>query len=169
MRIVWSESLINVRNFLLEVRELPQIKSWQNFSATFERVERELNWGTTGWATPLLYDPVFEFLDRVEAPEEPRAAINLHYGLATFDWERVAAASDILVGRVSAGERWVRPTVLLDAAVVAYLKVGRPLAARTALQLLGPKSGREASNLRNRLLSAMVQDALAAQGGPEAF
>jgi spermidine synthase len=161
--LAWSGAMINVRNFLLEVRELPPRRGWATFVSAFERVERELNWGTTGWANEALYRLVFDFLDQYDAPDQYRAVVDFHYGLATFDWEAAAAAADILVTRVSGGERLVQPTVLLDGAVVAYLKSGRPLAAETAMQLLSPLSRREIGNLRSRLLEALIAEALAAQ------
>jgi hypothetical protein len=58
----------------------------------------------------------------------------------------------------------VLPSTLLDAAVVAYLRVARPTAARNALDLLGPLSGREPGHLRNRLLDALIAEA--EQGSP---
>ncbi len=44
-------------------------------------------------------------------------------------------------------------------AVIAYLRTGRPNAARNAINQLGPRTGRAPSNLRNRLLSSLVSEA----------
>ena len=153
-----------MRNFFFEVNELPLRRGWQTFTSAFERVEQDLNWGTTGWVNEGLYEPVQDFLDRNEAPEVPRAVIDFHHGLAAFDWEEAADAADVLVPLVADGQRWVRPTVLLDGSVVAYLKVGRPTAARNAMNTLDRRTQREPGNLRTRLLDALIDSAAAAAG-----
>ncbi len=162
--LAWSESLINVRNFFLELRDLPPYRGWESFASAFERVERELNWGTTGWVNETLYRPVYRYLDRWEAPPEARAAVDFHHGLARFDWPKVAEAADRLIPLVAAGRNWVSPHVLLDASVVAYLRTGRPTAAQVAMDRLAPRTTRKAGNLRNRLLRALILQAQAEDG-----
>ena len=54
---------------------------------------------------------------------------------------------------------WVRTTVLLDVAVVAYVKAGRPREAQRALDLLRDETQRSPDNLRNRYLRALVRRA----------
>ena len=98
-------------------------------------------------------------MERAEAPTAARAAVELMNGYTHADWPRVADAADQLVPGVSAGERWVPPDLLLDLAVLAYLEMGRPEAARNAIAGLMPRTGRVESNLRNRLLRALVDEA----------
>jgi hypothetical protein len=104
------------------------------------------------------YDAAFDFLDATDAPPTARAVVDLMYGVNSFNWERSASAADVLVARVAAGERWVTPTLLLDAAVLAYVKTGRPDAARTTFRTLVESTQRETWNLRNRLLEAYIDD-----------
>ena len=160
----WQNSLVGLQAFLASSRERAQPASWAQWAATCERVAAELHWGTVGWADTTFYRTVYDFLERTTAPTAVRAAVDLRHGLALFDWERAAGAADQLVSRIGAGERWVLPSTLLDAAVVAYLRMGRPTAARNALDLLGPLSSREPGHLRNRLLDALIAEA--EQGSP---
>jgi hypothetical protein len=133
--------------------------SWEQWATGFELAEADLHWGTVGWIDRAFYTEVYDFLDRAGAPAEARATVDLKHGLGILEWGRVAAAADLLVSRVSAGQGWAQPSTLLDASVVAYLRVGRPTGARNALNLLGPRSGRGADHLRNRLLDALVSEA----------
>ena len=162
----WTNALVNQRNFLLETQAAmaPPRGGWPGYVSAFDRAERELHWGTAGWVHADFYRIVDEFLDRAGAPAEARAAVELAHGAGSWDWEEAASAADVLVGRIAAGERWVRPTVLLDAAVVAYLKTDRPQAARTAYRLLVARTERAPRNLRNRLLDALIREAEDAAG-----
>lgn len=160
----WNESLVELRAFLVPMSLSEPPASWEGWLAAFDRAERELHWGTAGWASAPFYGRVYDYIQRAGAPPEVRAAVDVLHGAATFDWEGAAAAADLLIGRVALGERWVRPTVLLDIATVAYLKTGRPEDARRTLDSLDRRSGRGAWNLRSQLLGAIVADALAVQG-----
>lgn len=155
----WQSTLVALEQLLQIVRGDGRPAIWGAWTTLFERVESELHWGTVGWADTAFYGEVHEFLDRVDAPREARAAVDLKHGLALLDWERVASAADVLVARVAAGEAWVPPATLLDASVVAYLRVGRPTAARNALDMLSRTSGYGADNLRLWLLDALVAEA----------
>jgi hypothetical protein len=121
--------------------------------------EANIHWGTIGWVDTTFYREVYDFLDRTEAPPAARATVDLMHGLSRLEWDRVAAAADVLVSRVAVGEAWVDPGTLLDAAVLAYVRTGRPDAARDALDTLGPRSTRAPGNLRDRLLDAFVTEA----------
>ena len=122
-------------------------------------MESSIHWGTIGWVDTTFYREVNDFLDRTGAPETARAAVDLKHALSLLDWERVAAAADLLVLRVAIGERWIDPETLADAAVIAYVRTGQPTAARTALVALRPRTGRTRDNLRDRLLDALVTEA----------
>lgn len=154
----WTDELVGVRNFYLQLQDTdrllePDSPAW---TSLFLRVESALHMGTSGWVDSTFYGTLIDFLDREQARPEVRAAVDLLYGVNTFDWERTAKAADLLVPRVGAGENWVTPTLLLDAAVIAYAKTGRPEDARTAMSVLKPRTRRASWNLRDRLLEAMV-------------
>ena len=155
----WQTSLLQLQQLMTLMRSNDPIGSWAAWAAMFGRVESDLHRGTVGWVDEAFYREVYEFLGASEAPAHARAAVDLMHGLGTLDWERVASAADLLVARVAAGEPWVSVGTLLDAAVVAYLRVGRPSAARNALNVLGRVSGRSADHLRMRLLDALVTQA----------
>lgn len=155
----WTSSLLSLRNFLGQMSEGEAPGSWLEWASAFDRAERELHWGTSGWVDASFYGSVYAYLDRTEAPPEVRAAVDLLHGVSLFDWEKAAGAADALLGRVAAGDRWVRSTVLLDAAVVSYLKLGRPNDARRALVNLRNRTGRASWNARSGILEALVEAA----------
>ena len=158
----WQDELVHLQQFLTFTRSPVQLTTWDTWSASFVRAETALHRGTTGHVDPIFYRNVRGFLDRADAPEPARAAVDLLHGYSTSDWERTAAAADILVGPVARGEPWVTPDLLLDIAVLAYLETGRAQAASSAYQALARTTGRADWNLRNRLLHAMIDDALEA-------
>jgi predicted membrane-bound spermidine synthase len=155
----FENALVDLETFLALTRAESALAGWDRWAAGFDRVEASIHWGTTGWVDTTFYREVYDFIDRVQAPVAARAAVDLKYGLSLFDWERVASAADVLVGRVAFGEQWVDPAPLLDASVVAYLRTERPDAARAALARLGPLTGRALGNLRDRLLVSLLLDA----------
>ena len=160
----WQESLVSLQTFMSSTRMEGQLGPWEPWAASFDGAEAELHWGTIGWTDTTFYREVYDFLDRADAPAVARAAVDLRHGFALLEWDRVAAAADLLVARVALGEVWLRADTLLDIAVLAYLHEGRPAAARNALDLLRPRIDRESGNLRDRLLEALV--ARAEAGNP---
>jgi hypothetical protein len=155
----WTDAVVHLQTFLLLSSGDTQLGSWEAWAAGFSRAEGDLHWGTRGWVDPTFYASVEGFLERAERPSEARAAVRLAHDFSLGDWEGVASAAGLLVGRVAVGERWTEPGVLLDMAVVAYLRTGRQVAARNAINLLVTRTGRAPSHLRNRLLDALVSEA----------
>jgi hypothetical protein len=155
----WQEELVHLQTFLLLAEASRPIGTWEVWTAGFVRAENALHWGTTGWVEQNFYRNVLEFLDRADAPPEARAGVDLFHGYGLGDWERVAAAADVLVTRVAGGEQWLAPDLLMDLAVIGYLEVGRPDAAAHALDVLAPKTRRAPWNLRNRLLRSLITSA----------
>ncbi|MFQ5535932.1 MAG: fused MFS/spermidine synthase [Gemmatimonadota bacterium] len=156
----WEALLEEVRDFLdgLETRnEAPE--AWQAWAQRFEKVEQELHWTTAGWADEEFYGQVFSFLARTDAPAPVRAAVHLRHGMATWDFSEAAEAADLLLEEADEGRWWARPTALLDASVLTYLKTGRPDRARRAFRALAGRVGREADNLRTLLLQAWIREA----------
>ena len=133
--------------------------SWMAWASEFGQSEGNLHWGTTEWVDTTFYRVVTGFLDRTDPPPEARAAVELAHAFSLAEWEVVARSADRLVALVGAGRPWVEPTVLLDMAVVGYLRTGQPAAARNAFEVLAPRTGRSPRHLRNRLLDALVAEA----------
>ena len=161
----WEEELVHLQTFFLLTGSSVQLGSWETWSSGFIRAENSLHWGLTEWVDSAFYENVYAFLDRGGAPVEARASVDLMHAFGVGDWSRAATAADRLVDPVGVGERWVPPDVLLDVAVLAYLEVGRPEAARTALRRLVPRTGRPSWHLRDRILSALVDAAMADSDG----
>jgi spermidine synthase len=155
----WQEALVAMQSFLVRTRRAEPVASWQTWATAFGMTEANIHWGTIGWVDTTFYREVYDFLDRTDAPPPARATVDLMHGLSMLEWDRVASAADLLVSRVAVGEAWVDPGTLLDAAVLAYVRTGRPEAARDALDALGSQTGRAPGNLRDRLLNALVTEA----------
>jgi spermidine synthase len=158
----WQSSLFRLGELLAVLRDRAPVESWAAWTTTFERVASELHWGTVGWADTTFFRDVQDFIDGSDAPPEARAVVELRHGLVLLDWARVASAADVLVSRVSAGQSWLPAATLLDASVIAYLRVGRPTAARNAFNLLAPLAGRDPDHLRSRLLATLILEGEAA-------
>jgi hypothetical protein len=155
----WRDALLHLQTFLLLSGGDAQLGSWETWGLGFSKAATELHWGTVGWTDETFYRTVREFMERASAPTKARAVVDLHEAVAMLDWERAARAADALVGPVAAGERWMQPAPLLDAAVLAYLRTGRPDAARAALAALIPATTRAPGHLRHRVLTALVGSA----------
>lgn len=152
----WTDALVNLR-LVLEIasREAPPT-SWPAWSAAAARAHADLHWGSFGWVDTSFYRVVDRFLERASPPPAARAVVDLMRGSWLGDWRVAADASDALVPRVRAGELWMETSLLMDLAVVARLRVGDTPSARRALESLRPRSGRDAGDLRDELLSALV-------------
>jgi hypothetical protein len=152
----WQVSLVDLRDFLDDMGTGQAPSGWLAWAQRFERVERDLHWGTAGWVDTTFYDAVYRYLDRTDPPPEARAAVDLMHGLGVGDLGRAAAAADVLVPAWREGQFWVDATVLLDVAVLSYARTGRNADARAAYRELAPDVGRTAGNLRDRLLLALI-------------
>ncbi len=155
----WTDELLHMRAFLDASRGEGRVGSWEAWALGFARAEATLHWGTSGWIEPNFYGVVERFLDRADAPAEARAAVALTRSFSLGDWNGAAAAADRLVYRVAAGEGWAMPAVLMDMAVLSYVRAGSPTSARSALRGLAPRAGRSPQDLRFRLLEAIVDQA----------
>lgn len=156
----WQEALVHLQAFLQTSSEQGRFQSWEPWAQSFLRAEADLHWGTTGYVDPTLYRRVDDFLVRGEAPAEAIAVVDLMRGLALREWEVAAAAADVLVGPVSQGASWIRPELLLDVAVLAYLRTGRAFDARVTFDRLAPRTGRAPDHLRDRVLDAWIDSAV---------
>jgi hypothetical protein len=162
----WQSALVALESFLASTRREETVGSWQLWAVAFDRTEADLHWGTLGRVDQAFYDEVYAFLDRNDAPAVARAAVDLKHAFSLLEWERAAAAADELVSRVGVGEQWSSADILLDMSVIAYLKAGRATAARNAIDLLTPWTGRQPGDLRLRMLDALVARAEASSAQP---
>lgn len=161
----WETALVDLRDFLDDMRAGRSPLTWSAWAQRFDRVERDLHFGTAGWVDTTLYAATARYLDAADAPPEARATVALLHGVGSWDFAEAAAAADVLLPAYLDGAAWLRSTVLLDAAVIAYLETGRVADARTAFDRLAPLSGRRSWNVRNRLLDQLVRDAERSQTG----
>jgi spermidine synthase len=152
----WQPHLVNLENFLSISTPGTAIASWEAWLSGFFNTEASLHWGTSHWVAPGFYPRLRDFLDE-GARAEVVAAVSLMESYQLRDWAGVAAAADVLVGPVTAGERLVPPDVLLDLAVLSYLEIGRPDAARSALDALTSLSTLPIDNVRHQLFRELIR------------
>lgn len=152
----WQPHLVNLENFLSISTPGTAIASWEAWLSGFFNTEASLHWGTSHRVAPGFYPRLQDFLEE-GAPVEVVAAVSLMERFQVRDWAGVAAAADRLVGPVAAGERLVPPDVLLDLAVLSYLEVGRPDAARAALDGLTPRTTLPLDNVRHQLFHELIR------------
>jgi spermidine synthase len=162
----WTSNLVQLANFYstLSNPKNRTTREWITWTRTFQSVEGYLHWGTSGWTHQAFYDAIFAMLAERNVPAEARAAVSLMFAVNTFDWPSAAAAADELVAPVAAGEEWLSPSLLLDAAVLAYSKTGRLADGHDALKLLSPGAGQVEKNARLRLLETLLRPAPHAWG-----
>jgi hypothetical protein len=110
------------------------------------------------------------FLDRVqtearrlEAPRGVLASLAFLQGLQDRDWPSLVRPSEVLAGEIAAGRRWINPSVVLDAGVMARLREGDPDGAQAFFLRLEPLSGRSILDFRSRLLRAHLDRAISAR------
>jgi len=155
----WQYALLHLQTFLEVTAGEAAVMSWPQWAVGFDRAESELHWGTNGWVDTTFYRTVYDYLDRADAPAEPRAAVDLRRASSLGLWSEASSAAALVVARTAEGEQWAAPETLLDVTVLSHLRAGRPEAARTALEVLLPLTGRSPRHLRSRLLEALVADA----------
>jgi hypothetical protein len=120
-------------------------------------VEQHIHGGTSGVADEKFYQPVFDFLNARRAPAIAAAAIDFRYGLATWDFHRVARAAEVLADSAGNELEWIPPAELRDGAVIALLAVGDVRAARTAFSRFSPRVGDDRDDLRTWLVAAHLR------------
>jgi len=117
-------------------------------------IEEALHMGTAGVADEAFWQPVFAYAQRHGAPAETRAALDLVYGMARWDWPRVLAAAPTLIEAQRTNRAWVNPDVLREAVVTAHLRMGNPEEARVWLGrlTLPPRATNAAHDFRTKVL-----------------
>jgi hypothetical protein len=138
---------------------------WHRWVAHAADVEEELHGGTAGVADRAFYARVFAYLDAARAPREVRASIAFLHGLAAYDFAEAADAAEVLVAALARDDRWLRPSLLHDGAVVAAVRLGDPARATRLFTATAPHARRSTDDLRSELLSAWI-GRLAGAGTP---
>ena len=133
----WQDALAHLRTFLAATDRAEPLRSWTAWTRSFARAESDLHWGTTGFVVDEFYERVDRFLTRVETPPEVDAAVSLLRSFALRD-------------------AWLPADLLLEVSVVAYLRDGDATAARTAFDLLAPRTGLPPSHFRLRVIDAWI-------------
>ena len=132
---------------------------WELWVQQMSTVDRYRGGSTAGVEADPQYHEEVRFIERHQAPEPVREVVAFRHAVDTWDFERAAAAADLLVPLALSQHRWILPDELRDGAVMANLHIGRVAVARRILDTLAPYSGRRPGDLRNQLLAAYVAGA----------
>ena len=138
--------------------------SWTEWTRAFVQVEGERHGRSSGWVDTTFYREAERYLEQTAAPDGLVAAVALLEGIRGHDMAAAAAAADRL-GATADSDAWLPAALRVDAGVAAYLAAGRPADARRLYDALVGRSGRTPGDLRNRILDALIREALGA--GPK--
>jgi len=138
---------------------------WRAWVQQVAQVEKDLHGGTAGVADEAFYASVTGFLDRLRAPSEARDAVTFLHGIAAWNFESAARATDRLAPSAVAGHPWVPIDLLRDGGVVSKLRIGDVTGARATWAQLSPHVPRPPNDLRTMLLAAYLE--AAARRGPD--
>jgi hypothetical protein len=158
----WEQVFYGLGAFTTSLRTGPPPDDWARWLEQFQLVEGIAHGRAAGWSDANLYGDTELYVSRHAAPAAVLASVELLRALRALDLPAAAAAADRLRVTDPAATQPMRPDVLLDAAVAAYLGDGQPAKARAALDALLPGSGRSADHIRSLTLDALVDDALRA-------
>jgi hypothetical protein len=155
----WMGALLRLRDFLASCPVGSPPTDWHRWTRSFSLTERDLHWRTSGWVDTTFYKEAESCVSEEGGPPQARAAVAFMHGVGSWDFLEAAAAADVLLEPVEEGQVWIPAADLLDGAVLAYLKVGRPADARRAFDLLAGRSGRPRGDARDALLDALIRKA----------
>ncbi len=99
---------------------------------------------------------VRRYLDRHEAPREPRLVVDFYFGLAGWDFGAAAAAADALLEVDAHEQGWIPREELAEGAVIAKLRIGDVTGARSAHDRLTSETAVQAGAFRLQLLRAYL-------------
>jgi hypothetical protein len=131
---------------------------WHAWIQLAARVEEEVHGGMAGIADSAFYVDLRAYLSRMNAPAEPRAAIDFLHGMAVWDAAEASRAADVLIPAAARGDLWLDPDQLRDGTVIAKVKSGDRAGAAAAFRVLIGRSSRDVTDLRTRLLYAYIAD-----------
>ena len=131
--------------------------SWRYWVRLALDVEGHLHGGTSGVADEAFFQPLFTYMNAQSAPAIAVAAMDFRYGLATWDFHRVARAAEVLADSAGNELEWIPPAELRDGAVIALLAVGDVSGARTAFSRFSSRVGDDRDDLRSWLIAAHLR------------
>jgi len=129
---------------------------WRAWSLDLLHLEEDFHLGTAGFADPAFYGPVDAYMDRAGAPAAARRAVGFVHDVAAWNFAAAAPAIDSLMAEARSGLEWVPSELLLDGAVATRLMLRDVEGARRAYSILLPLSGRDARDLRSRLVESYL-------------
>jgi hypothetical protein len=132
---------------------------WRSFTWLALQAERDLHDGTAGVADDTFYRSLFEYLRVAKAPSQSMAAVQFAHALAIWDFPAASAAGDTLMKAVDTGALWVPTEFLRDGLVIAKLRRGDPLGARTVYNTLTPFYPASIPQLRSLLVESFLRRA----------
>ncbi|MEO5566999.1 MAG: hypothetical protein ABIR92_00815, partial [Gemmatimonadaceae bacterium] len=115
-------SLLAAFDRQLDAGEAPP--DWNEWLTEFARAEAVLHGGSAGEADEPFYAGVRRFLRGARAPSGVNAAVNLHHGLAAWDFSEAATGGDSLIAELRAGRRWIPTKIVRRGTAVARLRLG---------------------------------------------
>ncbi len=131
-------------------------RDWPFWLGEFRDVERDRNEGMDGVVDEEFYRSVYAFLDRHDPPPLLRTAVDLHYGLAAWNFELVSQSADVLAASDDRAT-WINPDLLIEGGVTAKLKLGDGPGARALYLALVSEYRRAPDHLRRRLIESYLR------------
>jgi predicted membrane-bound spermidine synthase len=159
-----SNALYRERAWAAELTAAEPPGNWRVWIQRMADIERDRYGGTSGYADPAFYAPIYRFLDRHRAPPEVRAVVEFRQAVLGWDFARAARVAEPLVAAALDRRSWMPPDELRDGVVIARLATGDVTGARQAFEALAPLSRRPPGDFRTALLAAYVEKGLEAQG-----
>jgi spermidine synthase len=135
---------------------------WYHWFAEMLAVEDDLHAGTMGEVDAAWYDAVERYMRAQDAPADGLVALRMLRAASSYDWTTAARLTQELIDARNRGRYWLPEAIFLDAAVLSRLKAGDATGARILFARLSPGSGRNANDVRIRMLDAHVAAAEAA-------
>jgi predicted membrane-bound spermidine synthase len=129
---------------------------WPQFMTLVNEVDADIHGGTMGWADEPFYQSVTRFAKAQNAPADVHAAIRFMHGVSSYNWIEAAAQVDALLFAIENKLKWVDPDTFRDGAVVALLKTGQYVKARTVFNRMADRVARKPNDLRVRMLAVAV-------------
>jgi spermidine synthase len=139
---------------------------WNAWLDEFDAVEADLHGGSAGAADEVFYGSVRMFLRAVNAPAAVTAAVDLHHGVAAWDFAEAARAGDSLIAQLGGGARWIPTEFLRRATAVAKLRLGDVNGAARVYSSVATLRG--GWTLTDAILEACIRDRLSRAGASAA-
>ena len=153
----WDPAVAGLTAFERGLEEGPPV-DWGEWLRQFVLVEGVLHGRAAGWSDAMFYDNVADYIAEHDAPVTVRGSVALLEGLRTLDLPRASAAADALRLTERDAPQLLPSSVVLDAAVAAYLGSGEMSKAHAAFRAQLQRSGRSSNDIRNLVLGALVED-----------